>query len=83
MTQRDSDTLTLSGDRSGILDHEVLAAARFCAAAGATDVLEALGIHARARSLAAPFVGRTGWLKPLIAELKPVGYLELKTKRRR
>lgn len=64
-----------------ILDHEVLAAARFCAAAGATDCMEALGIGARARTLAQPYVGSRGWLGPLITRLKPVGYLELKRKK--
>ena len=65
-----------------ILDHEVLAAARFCAAAGAEDILDVLGIRTRAVELAAPYVGSRGWLGPLIARLKPVGYLELRKQKK-
>ena len=82
------DLTTVNADRSGILDHEVLAAARFCAAAGGSTtgtrfLLDVLGLQPRATELASPYVGSSGWLGRRIRELKPVGYLELKTQRRR
>lgn len=69
---------TVNLSKVEILDHQVLAAARFCAAAGALDALEALGIGERLDLLAQPYAGSTGWLSPLITRLRPTGYLELR-----